>query len=207
MHGEAIRWVPSPLPGVDRRMLERDGGEIARATSIVRYAPGSVFDPHTHHAGEEFLVLEGVFTDESGDFPQGMYVRNPPGSRHAPSSAPGCTIFVKLRQIPEHDGESVRLDTRDQRSWRVVSGWESVMDLHRTRHEHVRMVRWSAGAAPGERHFPRGGEYFVLEGAFEDADGVYGRGSWLRLPGDSRHVPVSRGGCTFYLKTGHLQGP
>jgi hypothetical protein len=92
-------WLPSPEPGVERVQLERDGDEIARATSIVRYAPGSHFPVHTHDRGEEFLVLDGVFSDEHGDYPAGTYVRNPPGSRHAPCARDGCTIFVKLRQF------------------------------------------------------------------------------------------------------------
>ena len=61
----ALPWVPSPLPGVDRRMLERDGIEVARATSLVRYAPGSAFSRHSHALGEEFLVIEGTFSDET----------------------------------------------------------------------------------------------------------------------------------------------
>lgn len=203
VHSETLDWLPSPLPGVERRMLDRDGDEVARATSVVRYAPGSAFSPHTHGAGEEFLVLEGVFTDETGDFPEGMYVRNPPGSRHTPSSAPGCTILVKLRQIPDDDQDYVRRSIHDADGWRVEDS-ESVLDLHRTRHEHVRIIRWLEDARPGERAFPGGAEYFVLEGGFEDEDGDYTRGSWLRLPAGSRHSPVSRKGCTCYLKTGHL---
>ena len=62
----ALAWVASPMAGVERRMLERDGDEVARATSVVRYAPGSAFSPHTDGAGEEFLVLDGVFSDETG---------------------------------------------------------------------------------------------------------------------------------------------
>ncbi|GAL13613.1 hypothetical protein JCM19233_4618 [Vibrio astriarenae] len=52
--------------------LDRVGGEVARATSIVRYKPNSAFSPHTHDGGEEFFVLEGVFSDEHGDYPQGV---------------------------------------------------------------------------------------------------------------------------------------
>ena len=59
-------WQNSPMPGVERYMLDRVGGEVARATSLVRYAAGSRFDSHTHHGGEEFLVLEGVFQDQHG---------------------------------------------------------------------------------------------------------------------------------------------
>jgi hypothetical protein len=61
-------------------MLDRIGDEVARATSIVRYAPASHFSPHVHDGGEEFLVLEGTFQDEHGDYPVGSYVRNPPTS-------------------------------------------------------------------------------------------------------------------------------
>src|SRR5215470_3041079 len=90
VHAAAIPWKPSPMPGVERRMLDRLGDEVARATTIVRYAPNSHFSPHVHTGGEEFFVLEGVFQDEHGDFPAGSYIRNPPQSRHTPGSAPGC---------------------------------------------------------------------------------------------------------------------
>ena len=80
---------------VERRMLDRIGEEVARTTSVVRYAPQSRFSPHTHGGGGEFLVLDGVFQDEHGDFP----IRNPPTSSHTSGSAPGCTIFVKLWQF------------------------------------------------------------------------------------------------------------
>ena len=78
VHSEKLAWVASPMAGVDRRALDRVGDEVARATTIVRYAPGSEFSPHTHTGGEEFVVLEGVFQDEHGDFPAGSYIRNPP---------------------------------------------------------------------------------------------------------------------------------
>jgi anti-sigma factor ChrR (cupin superfamily) len=96
-------WITSPEPGVERRPLDRVGGEVARATSLVRYAPGSSFSAHEHGGGEEFLVLEGVFDDEHGRYPAGTYVRNPPGSRHRPFTDDGCVLFVKLRQFAPDD--------------------------------------------------------------------------------------------------------
>ena len=78
IHSEQVEWLASPMPGVDRRMLDRIGGEVARATSIVRYVPNSKFSAHTHTGGEEFIVLDGVFQDEHGDFPTAhMYVIHP----------------------------------------------------------------------------------------------------------------------------------
>ena len=110
VHAARLDWTPSPIPGVDRRMLDRIGDEVARATSIVCYAPHSHFSAHTHGGGEEFLVLDGVFQDERGDYPAGTYVRNPPTSRHTPGSEPGCTIFVKLWQFDPDDRTQLRID-------------------------------------------------------------------------------------------------
>ena len=58
VNSKELPWFDSPMAGVQRRMLERDGEEVARATSIVKYATGSKFSPHTHGGGEEFFVLE-----------------------------------------------------------------------------------------------------------------------------------------------------
>ena len=130
VHSHDLPWVASPSRLVERRMLERDGEEVARATSVVRYAPGARFEAHDHELGEEILVLDGVFSDETGDYGPGTYLKNPPGSRHAPFSEPGCTIFVKLRYQDPQDRVQVALDTRTA-PWRqgLVPGL-SVMPLH-----------------------------------------------------------------------------
>jgi anti-sigma factor ChrR (cupin superfamily) len=200
----ALAWVPSPEPGVERRMLERDGGEVARATSIVRYAPGSRFARHTHDHGEEFLVLEGVFEDEHGHYPAGTYVRNPPGSAHSPASAAGCTIFVKLRQFAPDDLTPVRIDTTTA-AWSpgLVPGL-SVLPLHQFEGESVALVRWQPGTR-FQRHRHWGGEeILVLGGVFEDEHGRYPAGSWLRSPHGSEHTPFSNEGALIWVKVGHL---
>jgi anti-sigma factor ChrR (cupin superfamily) len=204
VHSEQLAWVDSPLKGVQRRMLERDGDEVARATSIVRYAPNSAFSPHSHSAGEEFLVLEGVFSDEHGDFGPGMYVRNPPGSKHTPSSGPGCTIFVKLRQMTPDEKDYVRIDT-------TIAPWQpgevegsQVMPLYRRGAERVQLVRLAPGTRLPHHNHPGGEEVFVLEGAFADEQGHYPKGAWLRNPPGSEHGVASEEGCTLYVKTGHL---
>ena len=147
VHAGSLPWQPSPTAGVDRRMLDRIGGEVARATTIVRYAPNSRFPAHIHGGGEEFLVLDGVFQDEHGDFPAGTYVRNPPQSRHTPGSAPGCTIFVKLWQFDPDDRTEVRLDTAAV-SYEPVPGRAGVevAPLFHDAVEDVRLERWAAGS-------------------------------------------------------------
>ncbi len=199
-----LAWVASPMAGVERRMLERDGDEVARATSLVRYAPGSSFNAHTHGAGEEFLVLEGVFSDETGDFPAGYYVRNAPGSRHSPSSAPGAVIFVKLRQMPPEETALVRLDTRDPALWhRGGAGWTEAL-LFEAPWERVVMRRLAAGCAGPREILPRGGEFFVVEGDLI-VDGISRpAGTWLRLPPGASMSPASAAGALVYCKTGHL---
>ncbi|MGI9414455.1 MAG: cupin domain-containing protein [Hyphomicrobiales bacterium] len=204
VRSDQLDWQPSPMAGVERRMLERDGNEVARATSIVRYAPESHFSAHTHSGGEEFIVLDGVFSDEMGDFAAGTYVRNPVGSSHTPASAKGCIIFVKLWQMPPDDQEFVRIDMNDPAGWGSGESGEEVLKLHVSAHEYVRALRWQGGAELSERSFPDGAEYFVLDGSFSDAEGIYPKGTWLRIPPGGVHTPATSAGCTVYIKTGHL---
>ena len=200
----ALDWVASPMAGVERRMLERDGGEVARATSLVRYAPGSAFSPHTHGAGEEFLVLDGVFSDESGDYAAGWYVRNPPGSRHTPASAPGATILVKLRQMPAQETAHVRLDTRDPALWRDLGGGVRGAVLFDAPWETVTMLRLPRGHAGAAETWAGGIELFVVEGDLDLEGTAMGAGAWVRRPAGTRLALASRGGALVYRKTGHL---
>ncbi len=205
VHAASLPWQPSPTPGVDRRMLDRIGDEVARATSIVRYAPNSRFPAHTHGGGEEFLVLEGVFEDEDGDFPAGSYVRNPPGTRHSPGSATGCTIFVKLWQFDPGDRTQVRL-VPGSVAYRTVSDRPGVeaAQLFKDAVEDVRLERWAPDATIALR--PTGGmELLVLDGGFVQDGASFVAQSWLRLPvGDAATVSVGRDGCRLWIKEGHL---
>lgn len=200
----SLDWIASPMAGVERRMLERDGEEVARATSLVRYAPGSSFSAHSHDMGEEFLVLDGVFSDESGDFPKGMYVRNPPGSSHVPSSEPGAVILVKLRQMQTDDDAFVRVNTLDPAGWQKGREGEHILPLFIRPDEEVVMLQWEGGTRFLSQEFPGGAEYFVLDGAFEDDTGRYDQGTWLRLPPGSNQTIKVEHGARVWRKTGHL---
>ncbi len=202
---EAMAWVDTPMAGVTRRMLERQGEDGARrATSVVRYVPDSRFRAHTHRAGEEFLVLDGTFSDENGDYGPGFYVRNPPGSSHAPFSAGGTTIFVKLQQFAPGDTKHVVLDT-NAATWRPGStGGVEFLALHEHGHEQVRLFRLAPGVRIDLHSHPGGEEIFVLEGAIEDEHGAYPKGCWLRCPPGSSHAPRSPKGALLWVKSGHL---
>ena len=200
----ALAWAASPVAGVERRMLERDGGEVARATSVVRFAPGSSFAPHTHGAGEEFLVLDGTFSDESGDFPAGFYVRNPPNSRHTPASAPGAILFVKLRQMPPEETTALRLDTRDPALWRRTSEGCQEAVLFDAPWERVVLLRIPPGQCGATEEWPRGVEFFVVDGDLVIEGTLHRAGTWVRLPPATRLGLASKGGALVYRKTGHL---
>ena len=197
-------WEPSPMSGVHRRKLDRIGDEVARATSLVKYDPNSYFSPHTHDGGEEFLVLEGVFSDEHGDYPAGTYVRNPIGSSHTPHSADGCTIFVKLHQFDEGDTAQFSIDTRAATFQPGAVEGLSVLPLHSFEGESCALVRWEPGTVFNPHKHWGGEEILVLEGVFSDDFGHYPKGSWMRSPHLSQHHPFSKEGCLIYVKTGHL---
>ena len=163
VHAARQDWVPSPAPGVQRRMLFRIGEEKARATSIVRYAPASAFPRHTHTGGEEFVVLDGVFQDEHGDYPAGAYIRNPPGTSHVPASKDGCTIFVRLWQFRADDraqtvrqpGEGQRVPPRARATGPTI--------LFDDGHEEVRFEDWQAGGRVTVEN-TKGLEFLLLSG-------------------------------------------
>ena len=204
VHSEQEPWVPSPMPGVDRRMLDRIGDEVARATSIVRYAPNSAFSAHTHGGGEEFVVLDGVFEDETGAFPTGTYVRNPPGSSHTPGSTEGCIIFVKLWQFAPEDDLQLRKDMRAEAQ--RVDDDHSVAVLHEDARERVTYTEAGPGAA-FEVSDPGGIELLVLDGTLSDDARTLHRGSWLRLPDGMAFAGVcGPEGARVWMKTGHLVG-
>ena len=200
------QWVPSPMAGVERVMLDRVGEEKARATSLVRYAPDSHFPRHLHPGGEEIFVLSGVFSDEHGHYPAGWYVRNPPASSHQPYSVEGATIFVKLWQMQPSDNHTVRIDTNDPAAWQRQEGRKGceVCPLFADDIEKVCLQR----LAPGQTVFAdsaNSAELLVLDGSVVMADQTYERGSWIRLPESaSPDIAATTQGATVYLKTGHL---
>lgn len=202
IHSDELDWIASPMPGVDRRMLDRIGDEVARATSIVRYAPGSAFSAHTHTGGEEFIVLDGVFEDEHAHSPAGTYVRNPPTTFHTPGSEGGCTIFVKLWQFD--------MDDRTQFSVKMSDGLQSVATghaqslLHEDERERVTYEELDPGVG-FSRAVPGGCEVLILAGSASSDGDEMRKGSWLRLPeGSTLDLKAAENGTTFWMKSGHL---
>ncbi|MEM7732699.1 MAG: cupin domain-containing protein [Pseudomonadota bacterium] len=202
VHSNDLAWAVSPMPGVRRRMLDRIGDEVARATTIVRFAPGSQFSEHTHTGGEEFIVLDGVFQDEHGDFPTGTYVRNPPTTAHTPGSDQGCTIFVKLWQFDMEDRTQFRKTMADHLAAPVAG--VATAELHKDDWETVTYSELDPGAAL-TRTDEGGIELLVLAGSISEGGDTLETGGWLRLP--QGHILEARAGdegAKIWVKTGHL---
>lgn len=199
-------WQGSPSEGVWRKPLAREGVENGRTTSIVRFDPGSSFTEHSHPLGEEIFVLDGVFSDQYGDYPSGTYLRNPPGSKHVPFSQQGCTLFVKLDQFDPDDSEEVRIDTKAAQ-WLPGQDKLQVMPLHEFKDESVALVRWPSNSK-FQPHMHFGGEeVYVLSGTFLDEYDSYPQGSWIRSPHQSEHFPFVEEETVIWVKTGHLPTP
>ena len=200
---EEQTWLDSPAKGVQRKPLERENAESGHVSSIVRYAAGSAFSEHTHPFGEEIFVLEGVFSDEHGDYPAGTYIRNPPNSRHSPFSKEGCVIFVKLNQFQAQDSTPVIINTNET-PWLQGQGGLTVMPLHEFQGHSTALVRWPAGERFAPHKHWGGEEILVLKGEFKDEHGNYPKGSWIRSPHLSEHFPFVDEEAVILVKVGHL---
>lgn len=98
------QWLQGMVGGLSVMPLSECKGEHS---ALVRWQPGTIFNPHRHWGGEEIYVLEGVFEDEFGRYPAGTWMRNPHLSQHAPFSKEGCIIFVKVGHLPEVESKKI----------------------------------------------------------------------------------------------------
>ena len=195
------------MPGVDRRRLDRVDGENDRVTTIVRYAPNSSFSAHVHSGGEEFIVLDGVFEDDYGDWPAGSYIRNPPQSKHTPGSKPGCVIFVKLWQFQPDDRTFVHANLNKLGAVAELNRpGVTVSPLYKDEQEDVRVEYWAPNAEI-DIDVEGGAELFVLDGGFDEGDESLRKYSWLRIPVNNKiRAYAGDDGAKVWIKTGHLKG-
>ncbi len=193
---QAMEWLASPLAGVMRKPLEREGKEHGYTTSIVKYEPGSHFSEHPHPMGEEILVLSGVFSDENGDYPAGSYLRNPPNSRHAPFSHEGCEIFVKLNQFSIEDTTTIN---RAVEIKAIEAGWTF---LHSHNNETVWLVNLSKGE---ELLLPMASqgieELLLFEGELSIDGKTHPNGLWFRSTRLAEHHLIAVSDAKLIVRT------
>lgn len=205
IHSESLDWQASPMKGVERRFLDRVGEEVARATTIVRYAPGSAFSHHIHTGGEELFILDGVFQDEHGDFPIGSYIRNPPHSSHTPSSQTGCVMLVKLWQFQPEDRTHVHLQTNKMAPVELANHTGiSITPLYKDHIEEVSLIKFQPNSTINW-DMPKGAELLIIEGTLQEKNDLLEKHSWLRLPKNSTiNAKAGKQGAKVWLKAGYL---
>lgn len=219
LHSHQMPWQDSPAAGVTRKRLYRAGAEEAgRVTSIVRYAPGAAFPPHEHPEGEEILVLEGVFSDERGDWPAGSYLLNPEGYRHGPWSKTGCTLFVRLRQ---HPGKRHTVSTlQAARQWQakqlnatavayryclLSEGLSSASAARETMPDRSVLIDCANPATLGKQSLLRDLEVYIITGSLTIDQQHRPAGTWLRWPASSTVVVTGGEHCLLYVRSGGFQ--
>jgi anti-sigma factor ChrR (cupin superfamily) len=200
-------WQSSLIGGVEQMVLEHAVGDGLRSSSIIRYIKNSILTGRLH-GNQEFYVLEGIYSDESGEHAAGSYLRYPAGVSHTYKiGTEGATLFLKSNQIGKGDLQQVIMDT-NVCQWRqgLVEGL-NVISLHEFEGEHVALVKWAPHTQFNTHKHWGGEEIFVLEGIFHDEYGQYSKGSWLRSPHLSQHTPYTeKEGALIYVKVGHLIG-
>ena len=92
---KTANWFQGMVPGLTVMPLMQQGS----GSALVRWAPQTYFNPHRHYGGEEIFVVDGVFEDEHGRYPEGSWIRSPHMSLHKPFSKEGCVIFVKTGHL------------------------------------------------------------------------------------------------------------
>lgn len=202
-----LEWAPSPSGTVFRKRVHRVGpAESGQVTSVVRYEADASFHAHGHPDGEEILVLDGVFSDEHGDWPKGAFLLNPEGFRHAPFSKDGCLLLVKLRQYPGEARIHVALNTSSLPWVPTTRAGVARKTLYEQSgfKDTIRLERWAAGTVLDTVTYPGGAEIFVMDGGFVDEHGAHRSGTWCRFPVGASHHPRTETGCTVYLKEGGL---
>jgi hypothetical protein len=201
-----LDWQSSPAKGVMRKRLELLALPEPRITTLVQFDSGSSFRQHLHSGGEEFLVLSGTFSDETGDYGKGCYIRNPPGSFHAPFTTEGCQILVKLGQFQKNDNSKVVIRSKN-RSFRSTSSAEpgvSLLDLHQFHNESVSLYRINPNCWMDNKSYPYGVEIYVYQGSISDGESNFSEGCWLRYPAGSKLKISTVEGAHLYMKQGNF---
>eukprot|EP00051_Salpingoeca_urceolata_P015266 m.197090 g.197090 ORF g.197090 m.197090 type:complete len:259 (+) comp18342_c0_seq1:181-957(+) len=208
MRTASMPWASSPSKTVWRKRVALEGPpEAGRVTSVVRYDPASSFPEHGHPDGEEILVLSGSWQDAHGDHPEGTFMLNPEGFRHAPGSKDGCELLVKLRQFGGPRREHRRIDTSAM-EWQPLAGEAGVKikNLYQDadQPEVMRLEAWASGTTV-QRSLTELTEVFVLSGAFEENGDTCSSGDWVRLPAGRTLNARAETDCTVYIKSGVWQ--
>ncbi|MBN3908794.1 MAG: cupin domain-containing protein [Nostoc sp. NMS1] len=200
----SLPWYDTEFTGIWYICFESDNEvQDHPVTMLSRFDPGGFFELHGHPGGEEILVLQGNFVDETGIYLPGTYILNPEGFIHHPYSDEGCLTFVKLRQHGGKNRQQVRKNIYELPWQSGIIPQIEVKPLYQQIDfpEKVWIERWQPGTALFNVVESEVKEIFVIEGTWSDELGNYPASSWLRYPPGYSYSPSSAKGCMVYVKT------
>lgn len=189
-----LSWENQEQRGVYKKILSCKESE---ETSLIKFEPDTTLNSKGKINSVEIFVLEGVYTNQFGDFEKGTYMYLPQEDEGKVQSKTGCVIFRKTNHFD--DAQDIIVDTTSTQ-WQPGQGNLQVMPLG----SQGALVKWPKD----ERFVPHrhwgGEEIFVLDGIFMDEHGKYPKGSWVRSPHMSEHYPFVEEETIIFVKTGHL---
>ena len=71
------------------------GGLGDPSVAVLKYEPGASVPRHRHGGLETIMVLDGVQSDEAGDYAAGTLALNATGSEHSVWSKDGCVVLIQ----------------------------------------------------------------------------------------------------------------
>lgn len=187
-------WEKTEHQGVFKKTLALN---MKEETALIKLEGNTSLNSSSQLNSAEIFVLDGIYINEFGEFPQGTYLHLPKEDEAFVRTTSGCIIFRKTNQ--SKDEQQVIINTSNS-EWLPGQGNLEVLPLH----TQTALVKWPKN----ERFIPHkhwgGEEIFVLKGTFMDEHGEYPHGSWIRSPHLSEHYPYVDEETIIFVKTGHL---
>lgn len=81
-------------PGIRVHWLAK-GGAAEPSVAVLAYEPGASVPRHRHQGLETIVVLDGVQSDENGDYGPGSMILNSAGTEHSVWSEAGCVVLIQ----------------------------------------------------------------------------------------------------------------
>lgn len=169
-----------------------------KETALIKFDKASNLKNSSQINSVEIFVLDGIYSNEFGDFEKGTYLKLPKEDESKVFSKEGCEIFRK-KNYPQIKDEKIIVDTSNS-FWRPGQGNLQVMPLS----EQTALVKWPKDEIFIPHTHWGGEEILVLKGEFKDEHGSFKIGTWIRSPHLSSHHPYVKEETIILVKTGHM---
>lgn len=208
MDTRTMSWEKTDWPGIERKVLEFvNHPKMGRETSLLKFEPGTAWPSKKWDERVEIFVVEGTCFDESGEYTEHTFIRNPPGTTITLQSKTGCVVYVKWRVAIPTETHRIVIDAKNSQWLEFPHRGADVLHLYpnkngietgRIGHVHTNRKLPSHDHSIGE-------ETFVLKGVLKDEFASYEAGTWFRMPCGLAHAPYTEDQrCMMLIREGDL---